>query len=80
MIIIPGTFGDSLIHQSHIDVMVECNDHKLHERNIGPMGDQEKKIGKIIADKLVDNGATLQVREGKITKYEARLKKVVVFF
>ncbi|GMT06016.1 hypothetical protein PENTCL1PPCAC_28190 [Pristionchus entomophagus] len=62
----PRTFGDSVIHQSQIDVIVECDDHKLPERKIDPLGDQEKKIGQIIAEKLVDNGATLQMGIGAI--------------
>ncbi|VDK59594.1 unnamed protein product, partial [Anisakis simplex] len=63
----PRTFGDSVIHQSHIDVMIELNDHPLHERPVGgPASPEEMKIGKIIADNLVDNGATLQMGIGAI--------------
>lgn len=62
----PRTQGDSVIHQSHIDVMVECNDQKLHERHLaGKATAEEKKIGEIIAHNLVDNGATLQM--GKLS-------------
>lgn len=58
----PRTFGDSVIHQSHIDVMVECNGHKLHERPpSGPAAPEEKKIGELIANNLVEDGATLQM-------------------
>lgn len=58
----PRTFGDAVIHQSHIDVLVECNDHQLHERHGGgPPTPEEKKIGEIIANNLVDDGATLQM-------------------
>ncbi|CAJ0585768.1 unnamed protein product, partial [Mesorhabditis spiculigera] len=63
----PRTFGDGLIHASHFDVLVEDNTHKLHERHFskGP-SDQAATIGKIIADNLVDNGATLQMGIGGI--------------
>ena len=57
----PRTFGDSIIHSSHFDVLVEDHQHQLHERKIGVASAQETKIGKIIADNLVDNGATLQM-------------------
>lgn len=60
----PRTFGDTVIHESHIDVMVE-NDFPLHERKLGGAASaEEKKIGQLIANELVDNGATLQM--GKI--------------
>lgn len=58
----PRTFGDSLIHESHIDVMVECDDQLLHERPVsGAASAEEKKIGEIIANNLVEDGATLQM-------------------
>lgn len=58
----PRTFGDSVIHESHIDVAIECHDHKLHERpTSGQPSTEEKKIGELIAKNLVDNGATLQM-------------------
>ena len=57
----PRTFGDSIIHSSHFDILVEDHEHQLHERHLGTTNDQERKIGKIIADNLVDNGATLQM-------------------
>lgn len=57
----PRTFGDSVIHESHIDVMIE-HDYPLHERHFdGSMSPEEQKIGEIIANNLVDNGATLQM-------------------
>ncbi|VDM41076.1 unnamed protein product [Toxocara canis] len=63
----PRTLGDAVIHQSHIDVMVECNDHKLHERhNAGEASKEESTIGELIANNLVDNGATLQMGIGAI--------------
>ncbi|VDO53855.1 unnamed protein product [Onchocerca flexuosa] len=57
----PRTFGDTLIHESHIDFMIE-NDFPLHERKFGAKTSEvEKKIGELIANELVDNGATLQM-------------------
>ena len=62
----------------------------MHERKIGTQNEQEKKIGKIIADNLVDNGATLQMGKqinilNKSGKSEFRKKKKkfvirIVFF
>ncbi|VDM93470.1 unnamed protein product [Onchocerca ochengi] len=62
----PRTFGDSIIHQNHIDVMIEM-DYPLYEREIQETGSfEEQKIGEIIANNLVDNGATLQTGIGAI--------------
>lgn len=56
----PRTFGDSIIHSSHIDVFVEENSAP-HVRDPGNPGDREAKIGELVAHNLVDNGATLQM-------------------
>ena len=57
----PRTFGDSIIHSSHIDIMVECNDFQPLQLPIGnPPGVEERRIGELIANNLVDDGATLQ--------------------
>lgn len=56
----PRTFGDSIIHSSHIDVLVE-DDNAPHIRNPGNPGTTEAKIGELVANNLVDNGATLQM-------------------
>ena len=56
----PRTFGDSLIHKSHVDVMVEVN-YPLPELKTEEPSDVEKSIGKLIAENLVDDGATLQM-------------------
>uniref|UniRef100_A0A915Q889 Acetyl-CoA hydrolase n=1 Tax=Setaria digitata TaxID=48799 RepID=A0A915Q889_9BILA len=62
----PRTFGDSVIHQSHIDVMIEM-DFPLHQRHANDdLTPEERKIGKIIAENLVDNGSTLQMGIGAI--------------
>ncbi|VDO59807.1 unnamed protein product [Haemonchus placei] len=58
----PRTFGDSVIHSSHIDVLIEEHSSwPLHERHFGKDSEEEQKIGKIIAEHLVDNGSTLQM-------------------
>uniref|UniRef100_A0A914DZ50 Acetyl-CoA hydrolase n=1 Tax=Acrobeloides nanus TaxID=290746 RepID=A0A914DZ50_9BILA len=62
----PRTFGDGLIHSSHFDAIVKCDDFPLHLRKIAPLGETEKKIGEIIANELVDDGATLQMGIGAI--------------
>lgn len=61
----PRTFGDGIIHMSHFDALVHGN-HPLPEIHVRPSTDEDKKIGKIIADNLVDNGATLQMGIGSI--------------
>lgn len=61
----PRTFGDSLVHQSHFDFLVE-NDANLDGTKPLPASDVETSIGKNIADNLVDNGATLQLGIGGI--------------
>ena len=64
---VPRTFGDSVIHESHIDIMVENNDFPLYERHLdGPRNPAEKKIGELIGNNLVEDGATLQMGIGAI--------------
>ncbi|XP_052819732.1 4-hydroxybutyrate coenzyme A transferase-like [Mya arenaria] len=61
----PRTLGDSLIHMSHIDCMVE-NDAPLPE--IAPMirTPEINEIARLIADNLVEDGATLQTGIGNL--------------
>ncbi|KAL3995034.1 Acetyl-CoA hydrolase/transferase C-terminal domain family protein [Acanthocheilonema viteae] len=62
----PRTFGETLIHESHIDFMIE-NHFPLHERKFAAkLSEVEKKIGNLIANELVDNGATLQMGIGAV--------------
>ncbi|VDK78337.1 unnamed protein product [Litomosoides sigmodontis] len=62
----PRTFGDTVIHESHIDFMVEI-DFPLHERKFSAeLSEVEKKIGEIISSELVANGATLQMGIGAV--------------
>lgn len=56
----PRLWGDGIIHSSHIDAMV-YNDNDLYVREQHSLTDQEVKIGKLIAENLVENGATLQM-------------------
>ncbi|XP_045162494.2 4-hydroxybutyrate coenzyme A transferase-like isoform X1 [Mercenaria mercenaria] len=62
---LPRTFGDGIIHESHVDAMVQW-DEPLHEMAIGELSPEEEKIGKLIADNLVEDGATLQMGIGAI--------------
>ena len=56
----PRTFGDGVIHQSHFDVMVETND-PMPQRKPKTITKEEIKIGELIAENLVADGATLQM-------------------
>ena len=60
----PRTFGDALVHQSHFDFAV-CVDTPLPSHGGGKTSEAEAKIGQIIAENLVEDGATLQM--GKFT-------------
>lgn len=61
----PRTFGDSLIHVSHIDYAVNI-DEPLPQHPAKKQDPVEMAIGKHIAENLVVDGATLQM--GKIPK------------
>lgn len=61
----PRTFGDTAIHMSHFDTMVEGdNDLVGHDPSI--LTEEEKRIGMHIAGNLVSDGATLQMGIGSI--------------
>ncbi|RWS25195.1 4-hydroxybutyrate coenzyme A transferase-like protein [Leptotrombidium deliense] len=62
---LPRTFGDALVHESHFDALVEV-DHDLPEVKPTPLSDEEKQIGKYIAENLVEDGSTLQTGIGSI--------------
>ncbi|XP_050414234.2 4-hydroxybutyrate coenzyme A transferase isoform X2 [Patella vulgata] len=62
----PRTFGDGLIHQSHIDAMVEEKYVPIPERPQKSLSDAEIEIGRLIAENLVSDGATLQMGIGTI--------------
>lgn len=61
----PRTFGDALVHQSHLDYAFQF-DTQLPSHAVKNLTDEEKLIGKHIAENLVDNGATLQLGIGSI--------------
>ncbi|OAD59870.1 4-hydroxybutyrate coenzyme A transferase [Eufriesea mexicana] len=61
----PRTFGDAVIHVSHLDFAVEHHE-PLPVHPIKPPSKEEQQIGKYIAENLVENGATLQMGIGSI--------------
>jgi acyl-CoA hydrolase len=56
----PRTFGDAAIHESHIDYAVKV-DCPLVEHGGKAPSEAEMKIGKLIAENLIEDGATLQM-------------------
>lgn len=61
----PRTFGDGVVHMSHLDAMIHVNEE------LGQVKDHkadavEDMIGKYIAEGLVQDGATLQMGIGSI--------------
>lgn len=56
----PRTFGDSIIHQSHFDFAAHI-DEPLPSHGGRGTSEHETKIGQLIAENLVDDGATLQM-------------------
>ncbi|XP_046384402.1 4-hydroxybutyrate coenzyme A transferase [Ischnura elegans] len=61
----PRTFGDAIIHSSHFDAAVRV-DVPLPSHGGKPPSDVEARIGQLIAENLVDDGATLQMGIGNI--------------
>jgi len=61
----PRTFGDGVIHLSHIDSLV-AGDVPLACLSKSKRTDEEEKIGALVADYLVADGATLQMGIGSI--------------
>ncbi|XP_045506774.1 4-hydroxybutyrate coenzyme A transferase [Colias croceus] len=61
----PRTFGDAIIHVSHVDYAVVDNT-PLPEHGGKPPSAEETKIGQLIGDNLVEDGATLQMGIGNI--------------
>ncbi|GMT11309.1 hypothetical protein PFISCL1PPCAC_2606, partial [Pristionchus fissidentatus] len=62
----PRTHGESLVHASHFHALVRDDTHQLYERKMGSMGEAELKIGKLIAENLVDDGSTMQMGVGDV--------------
>lgn len=61
----PRTFGDAIIHQSHMDFACHV-DAPLPDHPHKPLTPEEEAIGKFIAENLVEDGATLQMGIGAI--------------
>lgn len=61
----PRTFGDGIIHQSHFDYAVK-HDCPLPDHPAAPATEADTKIGKYIAENLVEDGATLQMGIGTL--------------
>jgi len=61
----PRTFGDAIIHISHADYAVKT-DIQLPQHGGRPPTEVESKIGNLIAENLVEDGATLQMGIGNI--------------
>lgn len=61
----PRTFGDGIIHISHVDYAVKV-DTPLPTHGGHPPSEVEAQIGKNIAENLVEDGATLQMGIGSI--------------
>jgi hypothetical protein len=55
----PRTFGDGIIHSSQFDALVK-GDLPLPEMDKRKPSAIEERIGKQIADSLVEDGATMQ--------------------
>lgn len=62
---LPRTFGDATVHVTQFDALVE-GEKELPEHKAEALTDVEINIGKLIAENLVENGATLQMGIGSI--------------
>ncbi|KAJ6220990.1 hypothetical protein RDWZM_006802 [Blomia tropicalis] len=62
---LPRTFGHAIVHTSHFDALVDgAIDLPDHPPKV--MSEAEKKIGQLIANNLVEDGATMQMGIGAI--------------
>ncbi|SFM86136.1 acetyl-CoA hydrolase/transferase family protein [Thermodesulforhabdus norvegica] len=62
--LMPRTYGESFLHISQIDILVEYEE-PLIELPRPSIGDVERRIGEFVAE-LIDDGATLQLGIGAI--------------
>lgn len=62
----PRTRGHSTVHCSNFDFMVKTDRPIAFRSGDEAMSENEQRIGKIIAENLVDDGATLQLGIGAI--------------
>jgi len=60
----PHIYGESVLHLSELDYIIEAND-ELYEIGPPPIGDEEKAIGAYCAE-LIEDGCTLQLGIGGI--------------
>ncbi|MDO5301347.1 MAG: acetyl-CoA hydrolase/transferase C-terminal domain-containing protein [Tissierellia bacterium] len=60
----PRTFGDTLVHISQVDALVE-SDRPVPEIQLKPFTEKDAAIGKFIAE-LVEDGSTIQLGIGNI--------------
>ena len=56
----PRTFGDGIIHMSQFDALVKA-DVPLPEMSLAKPSRTDDFIGKLLADNLIEDGATLQL-------------------
>lgn len=56
----PRTFGDGVIHISQFDALVKA-DVPLPEMGVSKLSKTDDIIGKLLADNLIEDGATLQL-------------------
>ncbi|MEM8939115.1 MAG: acetyl-CoA hydrolase/transferase C-terminal domain-containing protein [Bacteroidota bacterium] len=61
---VPRTHGDGFIHVSRIDYAVKTTE-PIHERGVTVISEEEKEIGKCVAE-LIEDGSTLQVGIGGV--------------
>ena len=66
----PRVFGESLLHISEVDVVVE-NHRPLAEMVIGPVGPEDEIIGRTISE-MVPDGACLQLGWGALPSSAAK--------
>lgn len=70
----PKTFGDTVVHVSQVDAIVESN-HPIPISKIAPYTEKDATIGKYIAN-LIEDGSTIQLGIGNIPNAVANeLKK-----
>ena len=66
----PRVFGDSLLHISEVDFVVE-NHEPIKSMSVGPVGPEDETIGKAIAG-MVPDGACIQLGWGALPNSVAR--------
>ena len=66
----PRVFGDSLVHISEVDLVVE-NHAPIASMSIGPVGPEDETIGKAISE-MVPDGACVQLGWGALPSSAAR--------